>query len=359
MVFDIRQLDSLEYDEAEEQIDEYLDGVMEEYIQSPEGEEYFQDREEGGSWIATFIEMGFRYEEFKLSKMSKADVQLLMETILPRKLTLLEPTEADDAIPELVSFWKFLDRTYQLRNAKSIIQYLQKLGDRFPQLMNDPNTGGFLKGLLLQAHQQGFDISSQEGLKAFQEKHNAEQQALREREQAEQRKKMEQKNKKSENVPKTMQAKYDEIIALTDKFAQKHLNEEYAEMSRLMTAALCRKRPSPLERGKANTWACGIIHAVGTVNFLFDRSQTPYISAGDLAKAFGIGQSTSQGKSKEIRDALKINILDPKWTLPSRLADNPRAWLIEFNGLIVDARSMSRDFQEEAYNRGLIPYLPD
>jgi hypothetical protein len=170
---------------------------------------------------------------------------------------------------------------------------------------------------------------------------------------------MERKNKKSENVPKTMQAKYDEIIALTDKFSQKHLNEEYAETIRLMTAALCRKRPSPLERGKANTWACGIVHAVGTVNFLFDRSQTPYISAGDLAKAFGIAQSTSQGKSKEIRDALKINILDPKWTLPSRLADNPRAWLIEFNGLIVDARSMSRDFQEEAYNRGLIPYLPD
>jgi hypothetical protein len=130
-------------------------------------------------------------------------------------------------------------------------------------------------------------------------------------------------------------------------------------MLRLMTAALCRKRPSPLERGKANTWACGIIHAVGTVNFLFDRSQTPYISPGDLAKAFGIGQSTSQGKSKEIRDALKINILDPKWTLPSRLADNPRAWLIEFNGLIVDARSMPRALQEEAYNRGLIPYLPD
>lgn len=156
--------------------------------------------------------------------MSKADVKLLMETILPRKLTLLDPTEADDAILELVSFWKFLDRTYPLRNAKSIIQYLQKLGDRFPQLMNDPNTGGFLKGLLLQAHQQGFDISSEEGLKAFQEKHNAEQQALREREQAEQRKKMEQKNKKSESVPRTIQAKYDEIIALNDKFAQKNLN---------------------------------------------------------------------------------------------------------------------------------------
>ena len=33
--------------------------------------------------------------------------------------------------------------------------------------------------------------------------------------------------------------------------------------------------------------------------------------------------------------------------------------LVQINGLIVDVRSMPREVQEEAYRRGLIPYLPE
>jgi hypothetical protein len=48
----------------------------------------------------------------------------------------------------------------------------------------------------------------------------------------------------------------------------------------------------------------------------------------------------------------------PQWTRPSRLADNPMAWFIQVNGLIVDARRAPREIQEEAFRQGLIPYLP-
>ena len=34
------------------------------------------------------------------------------------------------------------------------------------------------------------------------------------------------------------------------------------------------------------------------------------------------------------------------------------AWMLEVNGLIVDARQMPREFQEAAYRAGLIPYVP-
>lgn len=164
---------------------------------------------------------------------------------------------------------------------------------------------------------------------------------------------------KSLAVPKEMHGYYEAIIKLTDGFAKQHLNEEYAEMSRQLTAALSRKRPSPLVSGKPNTWACGIIHALGMVNFLFDRSQDPHISAADLAKAFSIGSSTAQGKSKLIRELLGISHFDPNWTLPSRLEKSPTAWLIMVNGLIVDARRMPREVQQMAYKKGLIPYIPD
>jgi hypothetical protein len=32
--------------------------------------------------------------------------------------------------------------------------------------------------------------------------------------------------------------------------------------------------------------------------------------------------------------------------------------MIQVNGLIVDARHLPRDIQEEAYRKGLIPYIP-
>jgi hypothetical protein len=41
---------------------------------------------------------------------------------------------------------------------------------------------------------------------------------------------------------------------------------------RRLVARLARKRPSPLVRGDMRIWAAGAIHAVGQVNFLFDRS---------------------------------------------------------------------------------------
>ncbi|MEI7868880.1 MAG: DUF6398 domain-containing protein [Candidatus Methylumidiphilus sp.] len=167
------------------------------------------------------------------------------------------------------------------------------------------------------------------------------------------------KKGKSENVPKEMHGVYKAIVDLTDAFASQQLNEEYAQMIRLATATLCRKRPSPLVSGKPNTWACGIIHALGTVNFLFDKSQNPHIGAADLANAFNIAASTAQGKSKLVRDILRMSPFEPEWTLPSRMEKNPRAWLIMVNGMIVDARCMSREVQEVAYKKGLIPYIPD
>jgi hypothetical protein len=66
------------------------------------------------------------------------------------------------------------------------------------------------------------------------------------------------KRSTSQQVPKEMQARFDEITQLTDAFSQAYLNDEYAQLCRQLTATLCRKRPSPLSGGKANTWACAM-----------------------------------------------------------------------------------------------------
>lgn len=164
------------------------------------------------------------------------------------------------------------------------------------------------------------------------------------------------KSQKSETVPKVMQEKFDRITAITDAFAQQHLNEEYATLIRQATAALCRKRPSPLMSGRDKTWACGITHAIGMINFLFDRSQNPYMIAKDLYAEFGVGESTGQSKSKQVRDTLKMSQMDLDWCLPNRIDENPMAWLLSVNGMIIDARSAPPEVQDRLAAAGLIPH---
>ena len=53
-----------------------------------------------------------------------------------------------------------------------------------------------------------------------------------------------------------------------DAFCKQHVNDDYADLCRKLTAKLGRKRPSPLVSGLPNTWACGIVRAIGWVNFL-------------------------------------------------------------------------------------------
>jgi hypothetical protein len=167
------------------------------------------------------------------------------------------------------------------------------------------------------------------------------------------------RKKTQPKIPKAMQEIQDEIAPLIRDFCTKHLNDEYLGVCMLMLEKLCRKRPSPLLRGKLNTWACGIIYVIGPNNFLFDKTQTPHMRASDLAGMFGISSSTAGNKAGEIRRIFKIGVFEPEWTLPSKLGYNPYVWMFETqNGFILDARYASREVQEELYYAGKIPYIP-
>ena len=141
-------------------------------------------------------------------------------------------------------------------------------------------------------------------------------------------------------------------------FCKEFLNEEYAELCRKLATALARKRPSPLLQGKLETWACGVVRTIGWVNYLDDRSQKPHLKLPFIDKAFGVAESTGQGKSKLIRKMFKIRNFDPKWTLPSRMEDNPLVWMLTVNGFMMDIRNAPREAQVVAFEKGLIPYIP-
>ncbi|MGB0067093.1 MAG: DUF6398 domain-containing protein, partial [Isosphaeraceae bacterium] len=110
--------------------------------------------------------------------------------------------------------------------------------------------------------------------------------------------------------------------------------------------------------GKPESWASGIVRVVGWVNFLGDPSQPHHMRMTDIDEGMGVSEATGSAKAKAIRDLLKTHPLDPEWTLPSRMEQNPMAWMIQVNDLILDARNLPRDMQEAAFRKGLIPYIP-
>jgi hypothetical protein len=160
------------------------------------------------------------------------------------------------------------------------------------------------------------------------------------------------------SVPRRMFPIYEKTVAVTDDVCGRHLNQEYRKLARMMTAALCRKRPSPLTSGQPRTWAAGIVYVLGRVNFLSDESSCPHMTTVELCTAFGVSESTVHSKARVIEQALAIGPLDLRWMLPNLAEKNPLTWMAEINGLIVDLRYMPREVQEVAFAKGMIPHIP-
>ena len=163
---------------------------------------------------------------------------------------------------------------------------------------------------------------------------------------------------RSLRIPASLQHEVEQIFKLTDAFCAEHLDAEYGELVRKLVAKLARRRPSPLVRGDLRIWAAAAIYTVGSVNFLFDRTQKPHMTGDDLSALTGVPKSTLANKAKLIRDVLRIGQLDRELCRRELLASNPLAWMISVNGFIVDARTMPPEVLAEARRRGLIPDLP-
>ena len=81
------------------------------------------------------------------------------------------------------------------------------------------------------------------------------------------------------------------------------------------------------------------------------------MAATELCDVVGVSQSTGSRYARKIRDALDLKPFDPDWTLLSKVDENPMAWMIQVNGMLVDARNMPKEVQEEAARKDLIPHV--
>jgi len=160
------------------------------------------------------------------------------------------------------------------------------------------------------------------------------------------------------NASKEIKQAFTTIVKLTDSFCETYLDEDYLELCQEMAVELL-EAGLPINKGKPAGWASGIVHALGWVNFLHDPVQSPHMTSAQVAEGLGVSQGTMMAKSRIIRDELDIIALDPDWCLPALLKDNPLVWMLEVNGFIMDIRIAPREAQEEAYQLGLIPFIPN
>ena len=153
---------------------------------------------------------------------------------------------------------------------------------------------------------------------------------------------------------KKIEARAQKLIDMTGEFCDQYLDEDYKQLAEKLILKMKRKRQVPFMRGHANTWAGGVIYALGQINFLFDKSFEPYVAAGDIAEYFGRSQSTVGQKAKEIRDMFDLHYWHPEFSTQEMRESNPAKGLVMVDGLIVPANTLPPDLQDELRRRGII-----
>lgn len=143
-----------------------------------------------------------------------------------------------------------------------------------------------------------------------------------------------------------LQDRQQKILDLVREFCAKQLNEEYFELTERLIKKLGRKRNPPFSTGQPQVWAAAIIHALGTINFLFDKSFEPYVSIDYINAFFGTSKSTTGNKSKQIRDLLKLDLWNNEFSTKKMQNSNPYANLVMVDGLIVSVDTLPEQYQQ-------------
>ena len=175
MAFDIHQLDDVDSyaDESEEAFEQYQDTLMDLFASSPEGQARLQVDPEMGHWAAQLVYYGYNYVGVSLPQMTVGDVEIVVTELFPGKISLADPDEAGDTIPELIAFWQYLKREYGLPNADAITEVLQEVEPDFKDIMDDPSRWGMAKSFFMMGQAAGFDMTDQDEIGKFVQLYNA------------------------------------------------------------------------------------------------------------------------------------------------------------------------------------------
>ncbi len=146
-----------------------------------------------------------------------------------------------------------------------------------------------------------------------------------------------------------------QLLEMTGIFCAQKLDDDYFQLCEKLIKKLGRKRDVPFKRGKLEIWAAAVVYAIGSINFLFDKSFEPYITAEQISDYFGTKNSTVSSKARQIKDMFDMWQFSPEFSTQKMKAENPFNNLVMVDGFIVPLDTLSSDLQEmvkEARSRG-------
>ncbi|MDR1871694.1 MAG: DUF6398 domain-containing protein [Deltaproteobacteria bacterium] len=126
-----------------------------------------------------------------------------------------------------------------------------------------------------------------------------------------------------ENVPVALVAKYNPIAEIISRFCDERLTDDLKALCLRALAKLARKRPSPLLTGKPITWAAGLTYAIGSINFVFDKSKSYYLSGDEFANWYGLSKKSVSSKAQDVKKLLNLSYFSSEFTIKDILAGFP------------------------------------
>jgi hypothetical protein len=132
-----------------------------------------------------------------------------------------------------------------------------------------------------------------------------------------------------------VQATQRQLIDMTAAFCQRHADGEYEALCRKLIEKMARKRAVPFLSGRVEIWAAAIVYALGSINFLFDKSFLPHASPDMICDYFEVSKRTAAQKAKLIRDMFKLEYFDAEFSTEHMAKNNPLSRLHLVNGFLV------------------------
>ena len=137
----------------------------------------------------------------------------------------------------------------------------------------------------------------------------------------------------------------EQLLEMTRTFCMEKLDNYYLQLTEKLIKKLGRKRDVPFQRGKPEIWATAVVHALGSINFLFDKSFEPYLTADQICEYFGTKISSVSNKAREIKDMLNLGYFDPEFSTQRMSESNPLKEMVMVDGFIVQLSTLPNDLQ--------------
>jgi len=174
MAFDMYQT-VLDEDGAydEEATRDYSEQLLALFAASAEGRVALA--EEGNSgWSRLMIDYGVSYSRVTPAEMTSSQLHAVIFDLFPRKV-VAKQGDGPKIIRELRAFWTFLQREFQLPNARGCLEILDEAaGRRLERDMRNPAKFGMAKSFFSLGSARGFDMTDPAELQSFTAAYNAE-----------------------------------------------------------------------------------------------------------------------------------------------------------------------------------------